>query len=307
MPLVRARLARLSPLRRAAQPSPATSLSNMAIVASSRESRDPRIVTVSAHPGQSAVANVMDACDIISPCAPEPFDPDQCAAATDGLYNLPTFAEEARHAGESDRSHSFSLRVSPAHQAPVALAADPLARAGHRLSRAPAHLPAVPRPIGATGQRADRSRRQGRRRGRRAGLGQPPLPRMLLRHSDDGRGIADGEPRPAARATPLFAERHRRHDVAAQCRFPAADRAAGVQAAEGEPLHSAQRPGGAAHDDAAGGRRIRGADRIKLAVFRLLRLRREDARRRSTLPAPPGSPRGCISAIARSCCTSSPH
>ena len=217
-------------------------------------------------------------------------------------------SEEARHAGQSDRSHAFSLRVSAAHQASAARAADPLARAGHRLSRAPAHLPAVPRPIGAAGQCADGSRRQGWRRGRGARLGQPPLPRMLLRHPDDGRGAADREPRPAARAAPLFAERHRRHDVAAQCRFPAADRAARGQAAEGEPLHPAQRPAGAAHDDAAGGRRIRGADRTRARRSSSSPTStRGRARRRSTPPAPPGTPRACISAIARSCCTSSPH
>ena len=71
-------------------------------------------------------------------------------------------------------------------------------------------------------------------------------------------------------------------------------------------LHPAQRPAGAAHDDAAGGRRIRGADRIELAVLRLPRLRREDAR--DDLPHHRhhrASQRACISAIARSCCTSS--
>ena len=215
---------------------------------------------------------------------------------------------EENNVGQSDRSHPFSLRVSAAHQAPAARAADPLARAGHRLSRAPAHLPAVPRPVRAAGQRADRSRRQGGRRGRGAGLGQPPLPRMLLRHPDDGRGAADGEPRPAARAAALYAERHRRHDLAAQCRFPAADRAAGGQAAEGEPLHPAQRPAGAADDDAAGGRRIRGADRIRARRSSSSPTStRGRAQRPSTPPAPPGSRRACISAIARSCCTSSPH
>ena len=48
---------------------------------------------------------------------------------------------------------------------------------------------------------------------------------------------------------PLRDERHRRHDLAAQCRLPAADREAGGQAAGGAEIRPAARPAGAADDD----------------------------------------------------------
>ena len=90
-------------------------------------------------------------------------------------------------------------------------------------------------------------------------------------------------------------------------RFPADDRAAGVQAAEGEPLHPAQRPAGAAHDDAAGGRRILEALIELSSPFRLPRLRREDAATTFHTTGTTGKPKGSNSAIARSCCMPSPN
>ena len=66
-----------------------------------------------------------------------------------------------------------------------------------------------------------RAGRDCRRHGGDDGLGQPPLPRSLLRGADDGRHADDGERAPVARADPVHAAALRRQGRAGQRRVRA--------------------------------------------------------------------------------------
>ncbi len=91
------------------------------------------------------------------------------------------------------------------------------------------------------GQRAVRPRRRPGRHGRRDGLGQPPLPRVLLRRADDGRRAADGECPPVARADPLHAQPRQGRCRAGQRRIRAVAGDDQGPAGDGEEVRPDQR------------------------------------------------------------------
>ncbi len=99
---------------------------------------------------------------------------------------------------------------------------------------------------------------------------------MLLRHSDDGGGVADGQSLPAAGAAAVRHER--RLDRACQRGLPAAHGEDRRQAAVGAEICDAARPQGAADHVSADRMRIRGNAGGEFALLPVPRFRREHPR-----------------------------
>ena len=89
------------------------------------------------------------------------------------------------------------------------------------------------------------------RHGRDDGLGQPPLPRVLLRRADDGRGAAHGERADLAGAGALHDQSRGRRRDPRQRRIPAAARSDPREDPARREARADQRRRGDAADDAA--------------------------------------------------------
>ena len=104
----------------------------------------------------------------------------------------------------SDLAHRLRLRLSASRQEHAGGPAGGRSRTGDRLPRRAAlHLPAVPRAGRPPGGGATLPGHRTGRHGGRHGLGQPPLPRVLLRGAHDRRRAAHRERPPVARAARL--------------------------------------------------------------------------------------------------------
>ena len=184
---------------------------------------------------------------------------------------------------------------------------EPLRRPGDHLPRrAPLHLPRFPPPHRPARLRARGARRPARLDRRGHGLGQPPLPRELLRDPDDGRDALHRERPALAAADRLHPER-----LGGGGRARARRLRAGARGHEGRAEGRAQGRGARRRP----GRRRRTRCRSRASTRRSSAPHRQTSssatstrtprRRPSTRPARPAIRRACTTATARSSCTRS--
>ncbi len=108
-------------------------------------------------------------------------------------------------------AHRLRLRLSAARQEHAGRPDRRRSRPGDRLSRRRAlYVPSVSRTGGPPGGGPARPGHRARRHRRGHGLGQPPLPRVLLRGAHDRRGAAHRQRAPLARAARLHHRPRRR-------------------------------------------------------------------------------------------------